>query len=64
MVPGKSFAISVRTGHVWHPIGMPSGAACSRAACDAMKPMTAVSAAVFLKNSRLDIGAIDLLPLR
>ena len=55
MVPGKSWPICVRTGYVWHPIGIPSGAAPSTRAPADINPVTAVLTAAFLKNSLLEL---------
>ena len=53
MVPGKSFAMSVLTGHVWQPIGIPSGAARRPVTRAASNAATAASAVAFARNSRL-----------
>src|SRR3954466_11345642 len=57
---GRSFSCA-RCGHVWLPIGRPSGLAASLIAPDATNPATAACAPPSLKNSRLLIGAISVL---
>ena len=51
IVPGKSFAIIVRTGQVWHPIGIPKGLARSLVAWDASSPASATLVPALVKNS-------------
>src|SRR5215470_4325646 len=58
IVPGKSLAIISRTGHVWHPIGIPSGLACSSKPPAEIKPAAAAWVAALLTNSLLDISDI------
>jgi hypothetical protein len=52
IVPGKSAARFVRTGYVWHPIGIPSGFAFSSIPNAAAHPAAAT-------NCRLEILAIE-----
>jgi hypothetical protein len=56
MVPGKSLAIIALTGHVWHPMGNPSGLALSIPALAERNPATAALAAAFFKKSRREIA--------
>ena len=58
MVPGKSWPICVRTGYVWHPIGIPSGVAPNTRAPAEINPVTAVLAAALLKKSLLELALI------
>src|SRR5689334_13195734 len=52
--------IICRCGYVWLPIGIPRGFASSSAPPAAARmPATAASVAVFLKNSRLEIAAMN-----
>src|SRR5712664_1960744 len=64
IVPGKSLAIISLTGHVWHPIGMPSGLARSSSAHAERKPAAATFVAAFFKNSLLETADIDALLAR
>src|SRR3954468_9258644 len=57
---GRSLSCA-QCGHVWLPIGRPSGLAASLIAPDATNPATAACAPDCLKNSRLLIGAISVL---
>ena len=57
---GKSCLIIARCGQVWLPMGSPSGLARKSVAHAARNPATAASAAVFRKNSRLDIAGMHL----
>jgi hypothetical protein len=52
-------AIISLTGHVWHPIGKPSGLARSFSAHPESKPTAAACAAAFLQNSLLEIADIN-----
>src|SRR5215470_5878284 len=54
-VPGKSLPIISRTGHVWHPIGRPSGLARSSTAPAESRPATAACFAVVFKKPLLVI---------
>ena len=58
-VPGKSLAIISRTGQVWHPIGMPSGFACSLKTPAEIRPIAADCAAATLQKSRLEIASMN-----
>src|SRR5579863_4769254 len=59
MVPGKSLAIMARTGHVWQPMGSPSGLAASSSAPAESTPATAAPVAEDLKNSLLEIAGME-----
>src|SRR5512134_1751422 len=61
IVPAKSFAISVRTGHVWQPMGIPSGLARSDSPRVERIVRMAVWVAVHRKKSRLDRTIVVLL---
>src|SRR5215469_4205839 len=58
MVPGKSFSIICRTGHVWQPIGRPSGLARNSSAPAGSTPAATTPFAVLLRNSLLVIAPI------
>jgi hypothetical protein len=61
IVPGKSFAMPSRTGHVWQPIGNPRGLAfISKAPVERSPAAAAAVFAALLINSLLRIAGIQI----
>src|SRR5580658_6713834 len=58
IVPGKSLAMPSLTGHVWQPIGRPSGLAWSSNALEARRLVAAAVLAAVFRNSLLGISGI------